>query len=72
MQDEEDLASLSVNLEFTVKADGRVSDVVVDGDAPPKLKRLMRDVLYKSHFRPRLVEGSPVATENFRLTQTFN
>lgn len=72
MQDEEDLASVSIDLEFTVKADGRVSDVVIGGDAPAKLKRLMRDVVYKSHFRPRLEEGKPVATENFRLTQTFH
>lgn len=70
--DEAKLAMVEVDLEFTVEADGRVADVEINGNAPAKLKRLMRRVLYKSHFRPRLVDGEPVATENYRLVQTFN
>ena len=66
------LAGVQVELEFTVGADGRVDDVEIHGDAPPKLKRLMRKVLYKSHFRPRLENGAPVATTNYRLLQTFD
>lgn len=70
-QNEADLADLEVELAFTVREDGRVSDVEVDGDVPIKLKRLMRKVMYKATFRPRLVDGQPVATTNYRLTQTF-
>ncbi len=66
------LAGVQVEMRFTVGADGRVDDVEIHGDAPPKLKRLMRKVLYKSHFRPRLEQGMPVATTNYRLLQTFD
>ncbi len=68
---EAELANVQVDLEFTVLANGRVADVEIYGDAPAKLKRLMRRVLYKSHFRPRMIDGEPVATENYKLVQTF-
>jgi hypothetical protein len=31
----------------------------------------MRKILAKTRFRPRLVEGKPAATDNVKLTQTF-
>ncbi|XOV87684.1 MAG: hypothetical protein ACFHX7_22470 [Pseudomonadota bacterium] len=71
-QNDADLARLSVQLDFTVNADGTVSDVEVLGDPPNRVARLMREVLYKTRFRPRIVDGEPVVTENYQLTQTFD
>lgn len=68
-----DLASLSVEVQFTVHEDGNVSDVeVLNESAPLKLVRLMREVISKSKFRPRIVGGEPVKTELVRLTQRFD
>ncbi len=71
-QDEADLALLAVQLDFTVNSDGKVSDVEVLGNPPNRVARLMREVLYKTRFRPRMVDGEPVVTENYQLTQTFD
>ncbi len=66
------LAKLEVEMQFTVTPDGRASDVRIIGEAPHRLKRLLRKAMYKAYFRPRIVDGEPVATENVTLTQTFH
>lgn len=72
LQDEKALAQFQMEMAFTVNADGRARNVrVVSNDVPFKLASLMRDVVGKTRFRPRLDGGTPVATENFKLIQTF-
>lgn len=72
-QDEASLSMLSLELEFTVNEDGKVTDVeMLNEEAPLKLARLMREVLTKSKFRPRIVDGEPVKSEHVRLTQRFD
>ena len=73
VQNESELAMVRLELRFTVKSDGRVRDIEVSsGNAPNRLIRLMREVLYKATFRPRMVDGKPVETAGFQLTQTFD
>jgi outer membrane biosynthesis protein TonB len=70
--DPQQLAELYIHLEFTVGADGTVSKIeVTDTNAPSKLVRTMKQALNKSQFRPRVVEGQPVDTDHFQLTQLF-
>ncbi len=67
-----DLADLTIKFSFTVNEKGNASKVnLVSSNAPSKLNRIMRDVIRKSKFRPRLVDGRPVATENVNMIQTF-
>jgi hypothetical protein len=73
LRKDEAIVGIYVKMEFTVKPDGGVADIEVrDSNAPNRLVRLMREVLYKTTFRPRIVDGAPVATEHFSLRQTFN
>ena len=60
-----------VVLEFDVSADGVPSNVrLVDAAAAPLLTRFVRR-MRETHFRPRLVDGLPVATTNVRSTHYF-
>jgi tetratricopeptide (TPR) repeat protein len=70
---DEDLALLTVQMEFTVRSDGRVADVEIDGEhLPGKLIGLMRKVLFRTKFRPQLVDGKPVETKHVKLIQRFD
>lgn len=52
-----------VDVEFTVGEDGRVSDVkIADADAPLAHTFYVRRRMYEALYRPRLVDGEPVAT----------
>jgi tetratricopeptide (TPR) repeat protein len=57
-------------LEFDVSADGRASDVRVVTRDPQTtaLQTRYSRRLRETHFRPRLVDGEPVATTNVRST----
>ena len=58
--------------EFTVTAEGRVRDVqIVEGDASENQAAAFKAALGKAIYRPRLVDGQPVATEKVRLRETF-
>jgi tetratricopeptide (TPR) repeat protein len=58
--------------EFTVTADGRVRDVqIVEGDASDYQAASLKAALGKAIYRPRLVDGQPVATEKVRFRETF-
>ena len=60
-----------VALEFDVSADGVPSDVrLVDAAPAPLLTRFVRR-MRETHFRPRLVDGQPVATNNVKSTHYF-
>ncbi len=51
-----------VTLEFTIEADGTVSDVVIlDSDPKRVFDRNARRALYKWKFKPRVVDGQAVA-----------
>jgi tetratricopeptide (TPR) repeat protein len=68
-----DLEDYYVDLDFTVNDTGRVSDVdIVQTNAPGKLGRFVRNLLRKTLFRPRVVDGSTVATRHLKVRQTFS
>jgi tetratricopeptide (TPR) repeat protein len=68
-----DLAQLRIDLDMTVTAEGKVQDVeVTTADVPGSLAKLMRKTLLEARFRPRLIDGTPVPTEHFRLVQAFD
>lgn len=64
--------SLYVDAEYTVKANGRVSDVnVVDGNVPNADKRSVRNYLTQTRFRPRIVDGELTETTGLMIHQPF-
>ncbi|HUO83377.1 MAG TPA: tetratricopeptide repeat protein [Gammaproteobacteria bacterium] len=61
--DYRELSERYVDIEFTVRDDGRVSDVkIADADAPLAHTFYVRRRMYEALYRPRLVDGEPVAT----------
>ena len=69
----ERLHQFRIELDFTVGRDGRIDDITVSSPiSTHKLTRLMRQVLRKSRFRPRLVDGEPVKTRHVKLYQSFS
>jgi hypothetical protein len=72
LRDEVQLASIFIELNFTVSEKGSVQNIEFrSSNAPVKLNRLMKEVIRKIKFRPGLVEGQPVITHNVMLTQSF-
>jgi len=72
LQSDAQLSHLAVELNFTVGEIGNIYDIEVGTpDLPVKLKRLMREVLRKTKFRPRMVDGEPTETTQVNLYQTF-
>jgi len=72
LKHEASLASISIGLEFTVTDKGTIRDVeFTRSNAPVKLNRLMEEVIKKARFRPALVDGHPVTTQNVTITQSF-
>ena len=72
LRNDADLATLSIELDFTVTETGAIRDIeLTKSNAPVKLNRLMKQVLRKTRFRQALVEGQPVITHNVTLTQSF-
>jgi tetratricopeptide (TPR) repeat protein len=58
--------------EFTVTAEGRVRDAkIVEGDAPESQRSGFLGALSHATYRPRFVDGKPVATEKVRYRETF-
>lgn len=72
LHSDESLANLVVDLEFDIDSSGKPFNVtVLSVNTPAKVNKLMRDVVRKSRFRPRMENGQTVATRAFRLTQSF-
>ncbi|HJL60361.1 MAG TPA: tetratricopeptide repeat protein [Pseudomonadales bacterium] len=72
MHDDEDLAKLYVELSFTVNQKGSIREVEVESsNVPAKVRRLMRQVLRKTKFRPRILAGEMITTSQVQLYQTF-
>lgn len=63
---------IQVTYEFQVGADGKVSKVkLVNHTGPRTLSRSLRKLAFKLQYRPRVVDGQPVNTENVRVTETL-
>jgi len=61
-----------VSASFTVTAAGRAADIVIlESDPPGLMDKSMRRLLAFSVWRPRLVDGKIVATENHLLQHEF-
>jgi hypothetical protein len=72
MKHEASLANISIGLDFTVTDEGTIRDVEFTmSNAPVKLNRLMEEVIKKARFRPALVDGHPVSTQNVTIIQSF-
>lgn len=68
----EDVEDHSVLVEFTVNAKGEVEKpVVVDTDASKRQTSDTLAAVSQARFRPRFVNGEPVATAGMRLRQMF-
>ena len=58
--------------EFTVAADGHCQDVkIVEGDATDGQRSSFTTAISKSLYRPRFVDGQPVASEKIRYRESF-
>ena len=72
LRSDEGLATIEIEMIFSVNAEGRTHNInVASEQATGRLLRTMRRVLAKTRFRPRLLDGQPVATKVMELTQTF-
>lgn len=58
--------------QFTVTEEGRTADVeVVDSTLSPAARNMAKRTMRGARYRPRLVEGVPVATANVQVRQEF-
>jgi tetratricopeptide (TPR) repeat protein len=58
--------------QFTVTADGHVKEArVVEGDATEAQRSGLLYAIGRAIYRPRFVDGKPVATENVRFRESF-
>jgi len=72
LKSDEGLATIAITMSFSVSAEGKTGNIKASSEqASGRLLRTMRKILAKTRFRPRLVEGKPAATDNVKLTQTF-
>ena len=72
LREPEALTGIRVELAFAVTPAGRPDGVeVLESNAPKRLDRLLVTALKKTLYRPRLVDGVPVRSEDVRLVQTF-
>jgi tetratricopeptide (TPR) repeat protein len=63
---------LFIDAEYTVRANGRVANIeLINKNVPNEQLRLLRSQLYNVQFRPRIVAGEFVDTENLFLHQSF-
>lgn len=59
-------------VEFTVTDDGRVRDAkIVEGDATDSQRSALLSAIGHATYRPRFVDGKPVATEKVRFRESF-
>jgi tetratricopeptide (TPR) repeat protein len=67
-----ELSQLVVDLNFTVGSRGDLYDIqILTPQVPSKLRRLLRESLRRSVYRPGIKNGEPVETKNVQLKQTF-
>ena len=69
---DEGTTELYADIGYTVRADGRVSNIkVLEKNVPNSEVRFLRAKLGNSRFRPRIVEGELLATKNLMIHQIF-
>ncbi|MEC7370521.1 MAG: hypothetical protein VX709_14620 [Pseudomonadota bacterium] len=71
LQKTDGMNTLSLKLNFTVTDKGRVKEIRIEGEAPRSLKKLLRDTLITSRYRPALESGQPITTHDVSIIQTF-
>ena len=63
---------LYINVAYSVRANGRVTNIhLLDKNVPNAQVRYMRARLAETRFRPRILDGELVATDNLMIHQTF-
>ena len=69
---DERLDEVAVELQFDIDQYGHTQNIeVLTQNTPGKLSRMMREVVRKTRFRPRMEDGILVTTNRYRLIQTF-
>lgn len=67
-----DLAEYYIDLDFTVNDVGRPTQLAIKStNAPAALGRYVKNMLYRTRYRPKVVEGTTVDTEHVAFRQTF-
>lgn len=68
----ENAVELYIDVSYSVRANGRVGDIhLIDKNVPNAQVRYMRSQLAATRFRPRILDGKLVRTENLMIHQTF-
>ena len=63
---------LYIDVAYSVRANGRVTNIhLLDKNVPNAQVRYMRARLADTRFRPRILDGELIATENLMIHQTF-
>lgn len=68
----EEEVELFIDVGYSVLANGRVSNIkLIEKNVPNAQVRYMRALLADARFRPRILDGELVATDNLMIHQTF-
>jgi tetratricopeptide (TPR) repeat protein len=68
----DELEKYQLSLEFSVNGNGMVFDVSVAGDeVPSNLREYVKNILYITRFRPRVVDGEVVTAEGVKMSEHF-
>jgi tetratricopeptide (TPR) repeat protein len=63
---------LYIDVAYSVRANGRVTNIhLIEKNVPNAQVRYMRSRLAETRFRPRILDGELVATDNLMIHQTF-
>ena len=63
---------LYVDVDFTVRDDGHVTDIeIIDANVPNESQRSLRSEMYSYRYRPRMIDGRPVVSEQLSLHQAY-
>jgi hypothetical protein len=66
-----EIARHDIEVSFTVRSDGRISDVRTVSPDPPEQAKSVEIAVRRSRYRPAFTNGEPVETRDFRLSQTL-
>ena len=69
-QRDDKLAELSISMNMTVTARGRITDLTFEKGTPGQIKRLFIDIMKRVRVMPRIEAGVAVASP-FSMVQTF-
>jgi tetratricopeptide (TPR) repeat protein len=69
--DTREIAKHDIEVSFTVRSDGRISDVRTVSSDPPDQAKSVEIAVRRARYRPAFVNGAPVVTKDQRLHQTL-